>query len=48
MKSLENTEDMHDSNVDTKRKEESGSSFLETALPIPDFFYDMMSELRSR
>ena len=45
MTSLENTEDMHDGNVDTKRKEESGPSFLETALPIPDFFYDVRATL---
>ena len=45
MTSLENTEDMHDGNVDTKRKEESGPSFLETALPIPGFFYDVRATL---
>ena len=32
MTSLENTEDVHDGHVDTKRKEESGPSFLETTI----------------
>ena len=45
MTPLENSEDVQDGHVDSKRKEESGPSFLETALPIPDFFYDVRATL---
>ena len=45
MTSLENTEDVQDGHVDTERKEDTGPSFVETALPIPDFFYDVRATL---